>query len=143
MGCFRDAISGAREFMSGASKLDPWSRICVGNHANFIQGHVKSFEAHIARKKEETYQRFRTANQRLRSTACRIFLESAVPTVGLFSRASSIRLAQKGASSVGGVSSKTSSKRPAVQSSGVTGSSASATKCAKKKPKRQSSGASS
>ena len=91
--------------MSGASNFDPLSSICEGDRADFVQRHVKSFEAHFARRNEESCQRFRTANQRVRSTAS---------DVGLFSKASSGRPAQGGSSSKGAVSFKTSSKRPVV-----------------------------
>ena len=64
MDCVRDAISGAREFMS-SSNFDPWNSLCVGDRAEFIQRYSELFKTHIDRRKEESYQRFRVANQRV------------------------------------------------------------------------------
>ena len=60
LGCARDSISGAREFMSSSS-FDPWNRLCVGDRAEFIQRYSELFKTHIDRRKEESYQRFRVA----------------------------------------------------------------------------------
>ena len=65
----RDALACAREFMLSASDFDPWSRICVDDPAAIVKRYVDLFEAHMARRKEESYQRFRVSNQRVRSTA--------------------------------------------------------------------------
>ena len=133
MDCVRDAISGTREFMS-SSNFDPWNRLCVGDRAEFIQRYSELFKAHIDRRKEESYQRFRAANQRVHRGAV---------DVNVFSSSSCGRGA-------GGVSapsmsspSKTSSKRPRAQSSKDGGSSVSSSKSAKKTSKKQSSSATS
>ena len=53
MECVRDAISGAREFST--SGFEPWSRICVDDRVVLVQRHVDLFEAHVVRRKEESY----------------------------------------------------------------------------------------
>ena len=134
MDCVRDAISGAREFMSASSIFDPWSRVCVGDRVEFVQRYSELFKAQIDCRKEESYQRVRTANQRVRITAA---------DVGVFSTLSCIRAARGGSSTARGVSSKTPSKRPVSQSSKSDSSGLSSTKNTKKVSKKQSSGSSS
>ena len=67
MECVRDSISGARDFMVSASNFDPWARICTSDCSAFVQRYSELFSAHLDQKKEASYQRFRTANQRVRS----------------------------------------------------------------------------
>ena len=131
--CVRDAISGAREFMS-SSNFDPWNRLCVGDRAEFIQRYSDLFKTHIDRRKEESYQRFRVANQRVHRGAV---------DVNVFSSTSCDRGASGGSTPAKGSPSKTSSKRPRAQSSKDGSSGVSSIKSAKKTSKKQSSTASS
>ena len=102
MDCVRDAISGAREFMS-SSNFDPWNRLCVGDRAEFIQRYSELFKTHVDRRKKESYQRFRVANQRVHRGAV---------DVNVFSSSSCGRGASGGSTPGKSSSSKTSSKRP-------------------------------
>ena len=133
MDCVRDSISGAREFMSSSS-FDPWNRLCVGDRAEFIQRYSELFKTHIDRRKEESYQQFRVANQRVHRGAV---------DVNVFSTSSCGRGASGGSSPAKSSPSKTSSKRPRAQSSKDGRSGASSVKSTKKASKKQSSGASS
>ena len=119
----RDAISGAREFMS-SSNFDPWNRLCVGDRAEFIQRYSELFKTHIDRRKEESYQRFRVANQRVHRGAV---------DVNVFSSSSCGCGASGGSTPAKSSPSKTSSKRPRAQSSKDGSSGASSVKKASKK----------
>ena len=130
MDCVQDSISGAREFMSSSS-FDPWNRLCVGDRAEFIQRYSELFKTHVDRRKEESYQRFRVANQRVHRGAV---------DVNVFSPSSCGR---GGSSPAKSSPSKTSSKRPRAQSSKDGSSGASSVESTKKASKKQSSGASS
>ena len=130
MDCVRIAISRAREFMSASFSFDPWGRLCVSDRVEFVQRYSELFEAHIDRRKEESYQRIRTANQRVRSNAA---------DVSVFSTSSCSRKAHGGSSAARGVSLRTPFKRPLVQSSKHGSSGVSSVKNTKKKSKKQSS----
>ena len=134
MDCVRNAISGAREFMSASSSFDPWGRLCVSDRVEFVQRYSELFKANVDRRKEESYQRVRTANQRVRSDAA---------DVSVFSTSSCSRVARGGSSAARGVSSRTPSKRPRVRSSKDGSSGVSSVKNTKKRSKKQSSSGSS
>ena len=134
MDCVRDSITGAREFMSSSSSFDPWNRLCVGDRVEFILRYSELFKDHVDRRKEESYQRFRVANQRVHCSAV---------DVKIFSPSSCGRGASGGSSPAKGSSSKTSSKRPLVQSSKDGSKGTSSVKNTKKASKKQSGGASS
>ena len=133
MDCVRDAISEAREFMS-SSNFDPWNRLCVGDRAEFIQRYSELFKTHVDRRKEESYQRFRVANQRVHRGAV---------DVNVFSSSSCGRGVSGGSSLAKSSPTKTSSKRPRAQSSKDGSSGASSVKSTTKTSKKQSSSASS
>ena len=67
MECVRDSIPRARDFMVSAADFDPWARICTSDRSAFVQRYSELFSAHLDQKKEASYQRFRAANQRVRS----------------------------------------------------------------------------
>ena len=134
MDCVRDSVAGARDFMTVASSFDPWSRVCVSDRAEFVRHYSALFEAHIARKKDESYQRFRIANQRVHSSSVGVNV-SSTPSCTCSACGSS--------SAVGGVSCKTPAKRSVVQTSKEAKKSESSAKSTKKGSKRQSSGSSS
>ena len=133
MDCVRDATSGAREFMS-SSNFDPWNRLCVGDRAEFIQRYSELFKTYFECRKEESYQRFRVANQRVHRGAV---------DVNVFSSSSCGRGASGGSTPAKSSPSNTCSKRPRAQSSKDGSSGASSVKSTKKTSKKQSSGASS
>ena len=100
----------------------------------FIQRYSDLFKTHIDRRKEESYQRFRVANQRVHRGAV---------DVNVFSSTFCDRGASGGSTPAKGSPSKTSSKRPRAQSSKDGSSGVSSVKSAKKTSKKQSSIASS
>ena len=134
MDCVRDSISGAREFMSSSSSFDPWNRLCVGDRTEFTQRYSELFKAHVDRRKEESYQRFWVANQRVHRGAV---------DVNVFPPSSRGRGARGGSSPAKCSPSKTSSKRPLAQSSKDGSIGTSTVKSTKKASKKQSGGASS
>ena len=133
MECVRDAISGARIFMVSGSDFDPWDRVCVGDRAVFIERYSSLFEAHLCQKKEESYQRFRLANQRVVSGTLAASCSSTFPASSGGRPARSSLDVTKG--------SKASAKRPMQQSVKPVNSEPSPAKGGKKKPKKQSSSA--
>ena len=106
----------------------------MGDRAEFIQRYSELFKTHVDRRKEESYQRFRVANQRVHRGAV---------DVNVFSPSSCGRGVSEGSSPAKSSPSKTSSKRPRAQSSKDGSSGASSVKSTKKASKKQSSGASS
>ena len=131
MECVRDAISGARSFMVSGSDFDPWDRLCVGDRATFIERYSSLFETHLCQKKEESYQRFRLANQRV---------VSGTPVV---SGSGTFPVSSGGSQSSLGVKkgNKASTKRSLQQAAKPVSSEPSPSKSGKKKPKKQSSSA--
>ena len=123
----RDAISGARNFMISSSGFDPWARVCTGDRSAFILRYSELFRAHLDRKKEASYQRFRTANQRVRSDGTGDS-RAAASSGGRPGREGSVV-------SRGG---KASTKRPSQQSSGASSVASTPSKGGSKKSKRQS-----
>ena len=63
MKCVRDAIAGSQRFMGNAS-FDPWVNICSAEQSAFERRYMELFTAHLARKKENSYQQLRDANRR-------------------------------------------------------------------------------
>ena len=133
MDCVRDALSGARDFMTASSDFDPWRRICLLDRDEFVRHYSELFEAHIKRKKDESYQRFRTANQRVRRSAT---------DVNVFAASSGGRSGRGSSSVAGSAALKTPTKRPAVSASKESKKNESSVKN-KKKSKKQSGDASS
>ena len=129
MECIRDAISGAREFMSSSPDFDPWARICVSDRAAFVQRYSELFRAHLDRKKEASYQRFRTANQRVVSR-----VGGSLESSGGHSARSSSVVSKGDAAPV---------KRPSLQGSGSSGGATPSSKGGKKRSKKQASSSSS
>ena len=129
MECIRDAISGAREFMSSSPDFDPWARICVSDRVSFVQRYSELFSAHLERKKEASYQRFRTANQRVVSR-----VGGSLESSGGHSARSSSVVSKGDAAPV---------KRPSLQGSGSSGGATPSSKGGKKRSKKQSSSSSS
>ena len=125
-----DAISGARNFMTSATDFDPWARICTSDRSAFVMRYSKLFSALLDRKKEASYQRFRTANQRMRSDI------TGGDRAGAFPESSSGRPGRS--SSVVSKSGKTTTKRPLLQSSGSSSVASSSSKGGNKKSKKQS-----
>ena len=135
MECVRDAISGARDFMASATDFNPWARICTSDRSAFVQRYSELFSAHLDRKKEDSYQRFRTtANQRVRGDV------SGVGRAGVSPGSSGVRSVRS--SSVVSKSSKATTKQPLLQGPGSSSDTASSSKGGKKKSKKQSSSAS-
>ena len=123
----RDAISKARNFMISSSGFDPWARVCTGDRSAFVLRYSELFSAHLDRKKEASYQRFRTANQRVRSDGTGDS-RAAASSGGRPGRDGSVV-------SRGG---KASAKRPSQQSSGASSVASTSSKGGSKKSKRQS-----
>ena len=107
MECVRHVIAGARIFLTSASDFDPRSCLCVSDRSAFIQRHLHLYEAHLARRKEESYQRFLAANQRVRIGGSSGGRDDA------FSVSSCSRPAHGGSAAVRG--SKSSAKRSSQQ----------------------------
>ena len=123
----RDAISNARNFMISSSGFDPWARVCTGDRSAFVLRYSELFSAHLDRKKEASYQRFRTANQRVRSDGTGDS-RAVASSGGRPGRDGSVV-------SRGG---KASTKRPSQQSSGTSSVASTSSKGGSKKSKRQS-----
>ena len=123
----RDAISSARNFMVSPSEFDPWARFCTSDRSAFVLRYSELFSAHLDRKKEASYQRFRTANQRIRSDGTGDSRAGA---------SSGGRPGRDGfVVSRGG---KALTKRPSQQSSGASSVASISSKGGSKKSKRQS-----
>ena len=58
----RDAIAGSLEVMSSAS-FDPWINIYSAEQRAFEHRYLELFAAHLARKKESSYQQLRDSNR--------------------------------------------------------------------------------
>ena len=126
----RDAISSARNFMVSSSEFGPWARVCTSDRSAFVLHYSELFSAHLDRKKEASYQRFRTANQRIRSdgTGDSRAVASSVSSGGRPGLEGSVV-------SRGG---KTSTERPSQQSSGASSVASTSSKGGSKNSKRQS-----
>ena len=124
MECVGDSFSGARDFMASGSNFDPWARICTSDRSAFVQRHSELFSAHLDRKKEASYQRFRTANQRVRSGV------SGVGQAGVSLESSRGRSARS--SSVASKGGKSSTKQLLLQGPGSSSDTAPTAKVGKK-----------
>ena len=113
--------------MISSSGFDPWARVCTGDRSAFVLRYSELFSAHLDRKKEASYQRFRTANQRVRSDGTGDSRAAA---------SSSGRPGRDG--SVVSRGGKSSTKRPSQQSSGASSVASTSSKGGSKKSKRQS-----
>ena len=134
MECVRDSISGARDFMASASNFDPWACICTSDRSAFVQRYSELFSAQLDRKKEASYQSFRTANQRVRSGV------SGAGQGGVSPESSRGRSARN--SSVASKSGKSSTKQLSLQGPGSSSDPAPTAKGGKKKSKSHSGSAS-
>ena len=110
-----------------SSEFDPWARVCTGDRSAFVPRYSELFSSHLDRKKEASYQRFRTANQRIRSDGTGDS-RAAGSSGGRPGRDGSVV-------SRGG---KASTKRPSQQSSGASSVASTSSKGGSKKSKRQS-----
>ena len=134
MGCVLDSISKARDFMVSAADFDPWARVCTSDRSSFVQRYSELFSAHLDQKKEASYQRFRTANQRVRSGV------SCVGQAGVSLGSSKGRTARS--SSVTPKAGKSSLKQLLRQGPVSSGDAAATAKGGKKKSKKQPGNAS-
>ena len=75
MECVRDAIAGSQSFMNSTS-FDPCVNICSAEQSAFERRYMELFTAHLARKKESSYQQLRDANRHGQETRSASDVES-------------------------------------------------------------------